>query len=246
MKKSLLFSFTMLFAIVFVGATSNSYAQCGSSPNPNNTCTGAFSGINIATGTNNSFHGSSSGQNATGGDFNSMFGAMSGFNSVMGTRNSYFGGQSGFNTIGSRNSFFGMQSGLNNTTGSFNSFFGDASGINNIAGSYNSGLGRGSDVAMDGLTFATAIGAGAMVSASNTVQIGRAGFDKVRIGMLGTGGTTMVCLNADNEFAACPGTCCSVGSNRKCRIEENHRTSARRNRSPSQHGLWYEPESFCM
>ena len=204
MKK--LFSLNILtaLALLFGAFTTNASAGlCGSSTNPNNTCIGSFSGSQVTTGTNNSFFGRSAGQNESAGQSNSYFGSLSGFKSSGSQRNSFFGAFSGTRTLGSNNAFFGTQAGANNEMGAFNTFVGDYSGFTNESGTFNSLFGRGTDLASPGLNYATAIGAGAIVTASNTIQLGRDGFTVTRLAKLGTGGSTALCLNGDKEISTC-------------------------------------------
>jgi hypothetical protein len=110
--------------------------------------------------------------------------------SVSGANNLFAGvGAGNANTIGFRNSFAGERAGIANTTGYGNSFFGQAAGESNTTGHDNTFIGSiatwnttgsnntllGSDANVDGgvLNYATAIGSGALVSASNTVVLGR-------------------------------------------------------------------------
>ncbi|MDH3530152.1 MAG: tail fiber domain-containing protein, partial [Acidobacteriota bacterium] len=58
-------------------------------------------------------------------------------------------------------------------------------------------------VSAGNFSYATAIGARATVTANNTVQLGRDALDTVRVGKLGTGGTTVLCQNASSEISDC-------------------------------------------
>jgi len=119
-------------------------------------------------------------------------------------RNSFFGHSAGyFNTSGYSNSFFGYTAGQSNSTGRYNSFFGRAAGLRNTTGTHNTNVGYAADVGSAGLTYATAIGSGARVTTSRTIQLGRNGLDKVRIGTLGSGGSTTLCQNKNKEIATC-------------------------------------------
>jgi hypothetical protein len=166
---------------------------------------GRSSGGANKTGSSNSFFGRNSGAANTFGDSNSFFGSSSGGANTEGIDNSFFGVSSGLaNTEGSYNSFFGLMSGGANTTGSKNSFFGRNSGQSNIAGSNNTIIGEDADVATGPLNFATAIGSGAVVTTSNRIQLGRAGLDAVRIGLLASPSATQLCIiTATNTLAEC-------------------------------------------
>ncbi len=178
-----------------------------------NTFAGFSTGEN-STGNNNSFFGVNAGEDNLSGLGNSFFGSGAGRNNVSGNNNSFFGGNAGIaNLGGGSNNFFGTAAGLVNTSGSFNSFFGDTTGSGNIDGINNSFFGRaagnantsGSNNSVFGslanlgsgsLTFATAIGAGAVVSSSNTIMLGRAA-DTVQIpGGLNVTGTLTATLPA--------------------------------------------------
>jgi hypothetical protein len=76
------------------------------------------------------------------------------------------------NTSGNGNTFIGRLAGRFNTFGNNNTFIGKGAGDGNISGNNNTVLGADADVTAS-VDFATAIGAGASVSSSNTVVIGR-------------------------------------------------------------------------
>lgn len=159
--------------------------------------TGAGAGDNN-TGTLNTFAGRDAGFSNTTGRFNSFFGANIGYANTTGGFNSFFGSEAGFrNTTGSSNSFLGMQAGLNNTTGGGNvfvgtnagnsntigggnAFVGTNAGTSNTTGIGNVALGDNANFGAGDLTNATVIGAGATVSTSNTVVLGRTA-DTVRV-----------------------------------------------------------------
>lgn len=175
---------------------------------------GSISGQSNTTSFNNSFFGAVSGASNTTGEANSFFGSNSGAANTIGVLNSFFGVESGaLNTEGSLNSFFGGRSGGSNTLGGFNSFFGDSAGFTNTTGSNNTMLGYAANVGSNNLSFATAVGAGSIVSASNTVVLGR-NSDTVQIpGALSvTGGTTFGGTLGANIFNAT--TQYNVGGNR--------------------------------
>lgn len=105
-----------------------------------------------------------------------------------GSNNSFLGFNAGNdNLAGADNSFFGSDAGGNNTSGSDNTFIGRNAGDTNTVGTNNTVIGSGADVAavdFNGapLSFATAIGAGAVVSNSNRIVLGRDdGSDRVTI-----------------------------------------------------------------
>jgi hypothetical protein len=113
--------------------------------------------------------------NGAAGIYNSFLGTRAGRDNTTGRFNSFFGTLAGGNNItGSENVFVGVNNGNQNTIGKNNSFFGTATGRANITGSYNTLLGHNADVTAGDLRFATAVGAGAMVSANDTIVIGKA------------------------------------------------------------------------
>jgi len=129
----------------------------------------------------NTFLGRDTGVATTGFE-NSFFGSNAGRENTTGVRNAFFGFIAGVNNqTGNRNSFFGVDAGVNNTIGDYNSFFGSQAGIDNTTGSNNTIIGTFADVASGNLTYATAIGSNSVVSASNTIALGRSnGSDSVR------------------------------------------------------------------
>jgi Chaperone of endosialidase len=174
----------------FVGAGAGQNNGSGDTNNRafKNTFVGSRAGNSNTTGQENSFFGAAAGQANLVGDLNSFFGSSAGANNSTGVGNSFFGAGAGlFNTGGISNSFFGSGAGANTTNGSGNSFFGSGAGNNNTAGSNNTLIGESADVpAGSNLNFATAIGAGAFVTASNSIVLGRttgATLDNVGIGV---------------------------------------------------------------
>ena len=186
---------------------------------------GTTAGNGNTTGSGNSFFGNRTGFHNTTGNGNAIFGDGTGFFNAFGSRNSYFGAGAGSsNTSGndnaifgngagfissaSFNSFFGSASGTSNTSGARNSFFGFAAGNANFTGANLTIIGADADVSADGLNFATAIGAGAVVSASNTVVLGRSSDvvlapGKLKVNTLASAGSTQVCRNGGNELSTC-------------------------------------------
>ncbi len=162
---------------------------------------GALSGT-VSVGSDNSFFGDHAGFTNSSGAGNSFFGSASGLLTTTGTSNTFIGVNAGrANAEGSQNAFFGRSSGVSSTTGASNSFFGFQSGTNNQTGSNNTILGAGANVSTVDLNFATAIGAGALVSTSNTLVIGRA-TDTVQVpGALNlTGSLTGNTISATTQF----------------------------------------------
>lgn len=164
---------------------------------------GAYAGYNNSTGYSNSFFGSGAGYLNTTGNQNLFVGFQAGSNNSAGSDNTFVGSGSGyFNTLGYNNAFVGTSVGQNNTTGYNNTFFGRSAGLNNTTGNNNTLIGASANVWLTNLTFATAIGAGTVVTASNTIVLGRS-VDKVVIPGTGTAGSSTLCRNASNQISAC-------------------------------------------
>jgi hypothetical protein len=83
------------------------------------------------------------------------------------------------NKEGGFNSAAGSQSLGSNTTGNFNTAFGNQTLGSNTTGTYNTAIGFQANVSSANLTNATAIGNGAIVDASNKIQIGNASVTSV-------------------------------------------------------------------
>jgi hypothetical protein len=137
---------------------------------------------------------------------NSAFGTASLYNSTTGTLNAAFGYYTLLlNTTGFSNAAFGVYALEKNTEGNANAAFGAGAmryntlGINNTSigsstlsslttGSYNTAIGSTANVSDGALTNSTAIGYGALVNASNTIQLGNANVTDVKtVGKLTTG-----------------------------------------------------------
>ena len=218
-------------------ANNNSFFGAGAgrdtTTGANNSFFGAFAGDVNTTGGNNAFFGPGAGGSNTTASGNSFFGSFAGTNNIGGPNNSFFGADAGAaTTVGSGNSFFGARAGVANLTGSnntffgegagdattngnFNSFFGRNAGRANTTGSNNTLIGNDTNLGANNLSFATAIGAGALVSTSNTLVLGR-GSDTVRVPgdlnvfgtislmQLGSAGATALCYNGTtDEIAFC-------------------------------------------
>ena len=161
-------------------------------------------GYNSQAAANSAIANTSVGYNSmaslTGGQLNAAFGrnAMVNYNAYYGSAfgagalgaaagnfNSAFGYNSGGNTTGTGNSFFGSTTGSQNTSGSYNTFIGaPIAGVNpnNVTGSYNTTLGYGADMASSALTNSTSIGYSALVSTSNSIQLGNPSVTGLTIG----------------------------------------------------------------
>ena len=193
---------------------------------------GAVAGVNNTTGFSNSFFGTAAGADNTTGAGNSFFGDAAGIRNTTGGGNSFFGNSAGFHhttgfqntilgaaaglniTTGSQNTFVGSFAGPGEITGNQNTFVGNETGGGNTIGSANTLLGFQANVGLNNLSNATAIGAGAIVSSSNTVVLGRS-FDTVQVpGTLNVSGTFGASvLNAATQL--------NIGGNRVLSISGN-------------------------
>lgn len=170
-------------------------------PQFNSVAAGRFAGAAITSGADNSFFGAFSGNDTTTGSRNSYHGSFAGSFNVTGSDNSAFGESAGAVKTGSGGSFFGSGAGGNTSAaGSNNTFIGrDADFVvtQNVLSTNNTLLGANAKVDQIGnatsVNFATAIGAGAVVSTTNQVQLGRDGFDSVSIGFFANATATQVC-----------------------------------------------------
>lgn len=194
----------------------------------NNSFFGANAGTTNASGVANSFFGTFAGQANTTGNNNTFVGYHAGFLNTTGSTNSFFGNAAGnanttghentivgafagsSNTTGFNNSLFGYQAGLS-TTGNNNAFVGFNAGANNTTGSNNTAIGFNANFGFSG-TFdhATAIGADSSVSANDTIALGRVGgldtvlvYGKLQVNMLGSAGSTALCLNSTLQISSC-------------------------------------------
>lgn len=186
-------------------------------------------GVN-STGDANAFFGSDTGDSNTTGSSNSFFGRSAGSANSTANFNSFFGAQSGQNATGGSNSFFGMLSGSGTTSGTGNVFVGKNAGDTNTSGDNNTIIGNQANVGSANLSNATAIGAGAVVSQSNTVVVGRGADNVIIPGSLSTSGPlyllapgsglgTAVCMGASTGGTV--GSCSS-----SLRYKENVQTYA--------------------
>jgi hypothetical protein len=181
-----------------------------SNPGSNNIFTGVGSGSSNSTGTYNTYMGSNAAVNATSAgynvvigtntarnlnaDYNTVVGAMSVYNTadMTGQFNSVFGSFSGYTlTSGANNTLIGSQNAQQLTTGSYNTVLGQQTGTNLTTGSNNTLLGYYADLSSGSLTNATAIGNGAVVDASDKIQLGNTSVTSVSTsGALTTGAVT--------------------------------------------------------
>jgi hypothetical protein len=117
------------------------------------------------------------------GAYSSAFGELALEKNVSGAANSAMGAWAlRENTNGSDNSAVGAFAMDGNTTGFRNTALGYSALSLNTTGNNNLGLGASSGVTTGGLIYASGIGAGARVSTSNTLMLGRTATDQVVIG----------------------------------------------------------------
>mgnify|MGYP000548150763 CR=1 FL=1 len=128
---------------------------------------------NIALG-NGALRSNTTGNNNTAIGFNALYQNTTG---VGNTASGYYALAS--NTTGYLNAAIGLRAMQNTTTGNNNVAFGNKALQTNKTGSGNTAIGSIADVADTNLTYATAIGAGAIVKASNTIQLGNSSVDSV-------------------------------------------------------------------
>ncbi len=157
----------------------------------------------------------------TGTGSNSSFGANALANNTTGGANTAVGAAALFlNRTGIENTAVGLNA-LTSTTGSGNTAVGWQTLPTNTTGTNNTAIGIGADVASNNLTNATAIGNSAVVSASNTIQLGNSSVTLVNTsGAINgasyqIGGTTVLsAAGTQNLFAgAGSGTANSGSSN---------------------------------
>ena len=178
-----------------------------------NTFAGVNAGIANTTGDKNTFVGEEAGFSNSQGSSNTFVGQRAGLFTTTTDNNSFFGQNAGLsNTDGSSNTLIGqnagqaMGSGFQNTcvgqgagiatSGNLNTFIGQNAGPANTTEFKNTLLGSNTNITAGiGIFNATAIGADAVVTASNTVVLGKActtvltGGLKVPTGAAGIAGT---------------------------------------------------------
>lgn len=192
----------------------------------NNLYLGTLAGASNG-GIQNTLVGDSAGKDNTGNE-NAFFGFISGQRNTTGGDNAFFGSRSGAaNTDGTSNTFFGSKAGIANTIGEDNTFAGFDAGKTNTTGARITLVGADADVGNAGLSNATAIGAKAFVATSNSLVLGSisgsngalfntnvgigttAPNDRlhvngvIRVEVLGLGGTTSLCRNANEQISNC-------------------------------------------
>jgi hypothetical protein len=157
-----------------------------------NVAIGQISLASNTTGTENTATGYNAlNSNSTGGA-NTANGALA----LLVNTNGEYNTATGFralvdNTEGSKNMATGAFALSQNTSGSFNTANGYSTMYANKTGSNNTAIGSFADVASEALTNATALGNGAIVAASNTIQLGNTSVTNVKTsGTLTAGAVT--------------------------------------------------------
>uniref|UniRef100_UPI004048026B hypothetical protein n=1 Tax=Algoriphagus sp. TaxID=1872435 RepID=UPI004048026B len=163
------------------GNTATGYrALINTTTGGNNTATGSEALSTNTTGSDNTAIGRSALIANTEGSSNTATGASALILNTTGSRNTAIGQAALYtNAIGSDNTAMGSEALSTNTTGSDNTAIGQFALRNNTTGSKNTALGNEADVGSGDLTNATAIGNGAVVTASNTIQLGNASVTNV-------------------------------------------------------------------
>ena len=107
------------------------------------------------------------------------------------------------NTTGDGNTATGLEALASNTTGSSNTAFGFGALSLNVQGSDNTAIGNSANVGSDSLTNATAIGFGAIVNASNTIQLGNTAVTDVKTsGAITAGGKIIAGASSASSTSA--------------------------------------------
>ena len=146
----------------------------------NNTAVGAQSLWNNTTGSNNTASGYEALYINITGSNNTAYGNYSLLYNTWGVNNTANGFYSlAYNQTGHSNTASGYYSLVNNTNGNNNTAAGDSTLKTNTTGFNNTAVGFNADVSSAALSNATAIGNGAIVRASNTIQLGNASIDSV-------------------------------------------------------------------
>ncbi|UQD57193.1 hypothetical protein [Flavobacterium sp. K5-23] len=165
-----------------------------------NIAIGSFALYKNSTAYGNSAVGYEALRENTTGIFNTAKGVYSLRANTTGSHNTSYGGHSlMYNTIGNNNTANGYGSLSNNTTGSNNVAIGRNALQTITAGNSNTALGYYADVSSNSLNNSTAIGNGAIVDASNKIQLGNSSITSVTTtGQLTTGAVTYPNTNGTN------------------------------------------------
>jgi hypothetical protein len=136
--------------------------------------------VNNTGGDENSAIGRRAMNNNTTGSFNTAIGQAALYANTTGSNNTAVGRTSLVYNTGESNTAVGATSVTNNTSGFNNTGVGYFALGTNTTGMNNVALGHNADVAANNLNNATAIGAGAIVAASNSIQLGNTSVTEVK------------------------------------------------------------------
>ncbi|MAZ36746.1 MAG: hypothetical protein CL842_04775 [Crocinitomicaceae bacterium] len=164
---------------LFLGAKPNNLVKSGVNRALNNLGVGTDALVANTSGSYNVGVGTGALYENTTGDNNSALGQEALSANKVGNGNTAIGRFALRQATANGNTAIGPESSGSNTTGQFNTSVGRLSLRSNKTGSANSALGEGADVADTNLSNATAIGSGAIVKASNTIQLGNSSIDSV-------------------------------------------------------------------
>ena len=193
---------------LILGSKPNNLVKIGANSAKNNVGIGNEAFRDNTTGSYNVGIGIGALNKNTTGGLNSAIGQEALHSNKVGNSNTAIGRFALYQATANGNTAIGAESSGSNTTGQFNTSVGRFSLKSNKTGSDNSALGEGADVADTNLSNATAIGAGAIVKASNTIQLGNSSIDsvvtsgKLKLGNViypNTAGTTGQVLTTDGS-----------------------------------------------
>lgn len=157
------------------------YAQMAITSGTANVAIGKSSQTALTTGSQNMGIGGNSLLKVTTGSYNVAIGNNSGYNIVTTSNNTGIGTDTLFNATASDNTAIGYGSLVDLTTGGYNTALGSLSGdgATNATITYCSFFGYNARSTTDGITNSTAIGNGAVVTASNQIQLGNTAITSV-------------------------------------------------------------------
>jgi hypothetical protein len=188
-----LFSNTTSAAVANTGI--GTYALKNNTTGNSNTALGSYSLNYNTTGNINTAVGNNSLNRNTTGIYNAAVGGFSLYFNEIGTNNAALGNSAGFNNkSGTNNTYIGFNTGNTITTGSNNTFIGSLANAS------------GGNAALENTT---AIGYNAIVTASNTIQLGNADVTDVIFGAATTSFTTTT--------SGASGTNASLGANARAK-----------------------------
>ena len=184
----------------------------GSNSVDNTTAIGNGALTSNVSGSFNTATGFNAMGNNTSGSINTANGEFALYSNVGGNSNTAIGNGALYSNIsGSSNSATARGALSNNTTGEDNTANGNWSLYSNITGNQNTALGNSSDVESGNLNNATALGFGAIVNASNKIQLGNISVTSVNTsgtytgaGFVKAGGTSSQYLMADGTTTIGP------------------------------------------